>query len=148
MRGTIEKLTVQKSVKQLHQLKRIFLTLMAKLNKFFLLFFILFLLSAYCFNVKNDLLGLSTFHLQKSDCSSLCIPIHAAPLLCTIDTECLKNISSIVSFSKIKAAFYLLIVPCILNFFQSLILIFISLFSSLRYKNKFLLIVSFIETLF
>ena len=141
-------MTVQKTVKQLYQIKKRHSILMSKLNKFLLLFCILFLLSAECFYVKKGLPKTSSFHPKASTGSSLCMPVHTVPLPCIINTERLENISFTVSLLKIKSALHSVAAPCILKFFQSLILLFISLFSFLCCRNKFLSIVSFTETLF
>lgn len=121
---------------------------MNKLNKVFSLFFILTFLCAFQFNTKMDVQTLSAPHLNRDKNSVLCTPIHTNPLLYTIDNDCFENYHSIESSSRIKSDFYTAALIFILNLFLSEIFIFISNFSSIRHRNKFLSTVSLIESLF
>ena len=127
--------------------ERIF-SFMNKLNKVFSLFSILFVLSAFQCNAKKSLRIISPFYEQTGSGSSLSIPVHPAVFLYAINTDCIKNLSPAFYFSRGRSDFYSDIMLHILNLFQSGITVFISIYSSIKYRNKFLSSVSFTETVF
>lgn len=121
---------------------------MNKPNKVISLFLILFLLCANHYDAKNDLQDTPFFHSNTGSNSYLCVPIHKTPLLFTIDTDFFENLNSLITFSKLKSNFYSLAIHYILNLFLLGIIVFISIFSLKKYRNKFLSSVSLTETLF
>ena len=121
---------------------------MNKPNKVISLFLILLLLCANHYDAKNDLQDTPFFHSNTGSNSYLCVPIHTSPLLFTIDTDFFENLNSLITFSKLKSNFYSLAIHYILNLFLLGIIVFISIFSLKKYRNKFLSSVSLTETLF